>query len=239
MPTKKRNQPVLITDLRPVVKRPSRSQRIKRLVKKNQQLLIIILALLVVVVAIYWAVTQQHAGSGQNNLNDVVSKVGKLILLPKDENPTLATVEDKTKLKDKFLAANAENGDRVLIYAKNHLVIIYRPSINKIAAVGAVSSDPALAEARGATLTVLNGDNDAAKTQLIIDKIKAAYPDIKIINGGDSNRKDFPYTIVIDNTNQKDNLLLKLVNVVSGKRGIQPPTEVRATTDFLIIVGKD
>ena len=208
--------------------------------KYRQALLTLaVIILLVLLSFILWHKLHPGVQTDQQKLQAVTSKVGKLMLLPTDENPTLATVTDKSKLTDKFLAAKAENGDRILIYAKNHTVIIYRPGINKIAAVGTVSGDPAFAEAQGATLTVLDSTNSPAKTQKIIDEVKAAYPDIKISNGGKTNRQDFPYTIVIDNTDQKNDLRAALMKAVPGKQGFQPPTENQPTTDLTIIVGQD
>src|SRR5579859_3613649 len=61
-----------------------------------------------------------------------IAQVGKLIELPSDEQPTVATITDANKLKDQAFFKNAQNGDKVLIYQKAKKGIIYRPSINKI-----------------------------------------------------------------------------------------------------------
>lgn len=71
--------------------------------------------------------------------NQLVVQVGKLIELPKDENPTIATVSDINKLKDQVFFAQAKNGDRVLIYGNAKKVILYRPSINKLINVGPIN----------------------------------------------------------------------------------------------------
>ena len=227
--------PNLITDLRPAARKTPPA---KRFVKKYAKLLITILVI-VAVIGAAWLISAKRTSSRQTGLNHVVVRVGRLMLLPNDEQPTLATVTDKTKLTDKFLAAKAVNGDEVLIYTKNQLVIIYRPSINKIAAVGTVSVDPALAEAKDATLTVEDGSNNPQKTQAIIQKIRAAYPEIKVTDGGQASRQDLPETIVIDNSNTKDNLMFALIKVVSGKQGVLPLGVTNASTDLLVIVGKD
>ncbi len=72
-------------------------------------------------------------------LQETLEKVGKLILLPSDESPTLATVTDAEKLKTQAFFTNTKNGDKVLIYTKNKLAILYDPIGNKIVAVGTVN----------------------------------------------------------------------------------------------------
>lgn len=72
----------------------------------------------------------------------MTEKVGKLIALPADETPTIATVEDKTKLADQAFFSAAENGDKLLIYTKAQKAIVYRPSTNQIINVGPISIDP-------------------------------------------------------------------------------------------------
>ena len=62
----------------------------------------------------------------------LIEKVGKLIALPTDESPTIATVSDKAKLQDQAFFAKAENADKVLIYTNQKKAILYRPSLHKI-----------------------------------------------------------------------------------------------------------
>jgi len=62
----------------------------------------------------------------------LVDKVGQLVVLPVGETPTIATVADKEKLKDSPLLARAEAGDKVLVYTKSLLMVLYRPSVNKV-----------------------------------------------------------------------------------------------------------
>ncbi len=62
----------------------------------------------------------------------LVEKVGQLITLPSDEQPTIATVTDLDALKDQPFFTNAAVGDKVLIYTNASKAILYRPSENKI-----------------------------------------------------------------------------------------------------------
>jgi hypothetical protein len=231
--------PELITDLRPIARnQPYHKKIISKLQSGSRLKKNVLLALIVAVGLITFFLSRGH-GHSKNDLDFTKSRVGKLMILPKDEQPTLATVEDKAKLKDKFLISKAETGDKILIYTKNHIVVIYRPSINKVAAVGTVNSDPALAEAQNTSLTILDSTNNPSKTQEIIDKIKAAYPKLKITDGGKTNRQNFPYTIVIDEADQKPELRDALIKAAGGKRGFQPSSEDSPATDFLVIVGQD
>ena len=62
---------------------------------------------------------------------DLISKVGRLYLLPQ-EDPTVATVSDPKALGNQTLFASSQKGDKVLIFANAGKVILYRPSIDKI-----------------------------------------------------------------------------------------------------------
>jgi hypothetical protein len=63
---------------------------------------------------------------------ELITKVGKLIILPIDEDPTVATVSDLNKLQGQPFFAKAQLGDKVLIYTKAKKAILYRPSSNQI-----------------------------------------------------------------------------------------------------------
>lgn len=73
----------------------------------------------------------------------LIDSMSELIALPQADiangEPTLATVQDKDKLRDQEFFANAENGDKVLIYAKAKKAFLYRPSTNKVINVAPVT----------------------------------------------------------------------------------------------------
>ena len=62
----------------------------------------------------------------------LVEQVGKLISLPQDETPTIATVSDLSKLQGQPFFAKAQVGDKVLIYQIDGKAILFRPTENKI-----------------------------------------------------------------------------------------------------------
>lgn len=73
----------------------------------------------------------------QEEKDNIVEKVGKLMELP-EENPLLATVTDKEKLKEQYFFSKAQNGDVVMVYSDSKKAILYRPSTNKIIEVSSL-----------------------------------------------------------------------------------------------------
>jgi hypothetical protein len=69
----------------------------------------------------------------------LVKRVGKMILLPKDEEPTIASVTDKEKLKGQQFFVNAEIGDKMILYLNNRKAILFRPSNGMIIEVSTVN----------------------------------------------------------------------------------------------------
>ena len=67
----------------------------------------------------------------------LAEKVGKLMLLPKDEIPTVARVSDPEALRDQAFFAEAKVGDVLLIYSEK--AILYDPVANKIITVANVN----------------------------------------------------------------------------------------------------
>src|SRR6266700_982129 len=94
----------------------------------SQSLLIIIgLAIVLVAavgIAVYFYLQYQRTQDQLNKTTQsneqaaLISEVGKLIVLPTGEQPTVATVSDLNRLKGQSFFAHARNGEKVLIYTK-------------------------------------------------------------------------------------------------------------------------
>lgn len=82
----------------------------------------------------------------QKQADDLITRVSKLLELPKGEEPTVASVDDAAAAKaQSAFFTNAQNGDKVLIYVKAGEAILYRPSTNKIILVAPLTFDSAAA----------------------------------------------------------------------------------------------
>lgn len=91
--------------------------------------------------------TNPNAAS-QAEVKSLVSKVGRLMILPTSETPTIATVSDPEALKDQTFFVDAKKGDKVLIYSNAKKAILYDPKADKI-----VNIAPLNAEAPAPTTT--------------------------------------------------------------------------------------
>lgn len=115
----------------------------------RQNIAVSVLALLLVVSVGVGAYFYQKAAAdpqkiAQNELQETISAVGKLIVLPTDETPTMATVSDPAKLSSQPFFAHAKVGDKVLVYTKAGKAILYNPSSNKIVEVAPVNTGSGL-----------------------------------------------------------------------------------------------
>lgn len=84
--------------------------------------------------------SQDPAELSAREISSISAKISKLIILPSDEEPTLATVSDPEKLRSQPFFANAKAGFKVLVYAKAQKAILYDPYSNRIVEVAPINS---------------------------------------------------------------------------------------------------
>nr|MBP9728103.1 hypothetical protein [Candidatus Moranbacteria bacterium] len=76
----------------------------------------------------YYQYTHTAQVAEAREIRELATKIGKVIALPEQEVPTLATVTNKDKLDSQPFFQKAENGDKILIYATAGQVVLFRPS---------------------------------------------------------------------------------------------------------------
>jgi hypothetical protein len=84
-----------------------------------------------------------NPAASSEGVKNVIAAVRKLVVLPADQTPTVATVQDVEKLRGQSFFAQAKNGDKVLVYNAEKEAILYRPSTNQIVTIAPVSVDTA------------------------------------------------------------------------------------------------
>ncbi|MEK7662048.1 MAG: hypothetical protein AAB355_00920 [Patescibacteria group bacterium] len=77
----------------------------------------------------------------QKETERLLKKVSRLMALPEEEMPTIATVTDPEKLKEQQFFSNAKLGDKVLIFTGAKKAILYDESANKILGVASINTD--------------------------------------------------------------------------------------------------
>ena len=112
----------------------------------NKKLLISLIALVLILILTFVFYLYKVGFIGQSKeeallkeTNNLVSKVSKLMILPENETPTIATITDPDRLIDQKFFANSKKGDKVLVFPVSQKAILYRPDINKIVEVAPIN----------------------------------------------------------------------------------------------------
>lgn len=104
---------------------------------KIKQKIMVVVVLIAVALAGYfyyelYKLRQNPQAQAEQEVKDLTAKVGRLVVLPSNETPTIATVSDPEALKDQPFFAQAVKGDKVLIYAQAKKAYLYSVTLNKI-----------------------------------------------------------------------------------------------------------
>ncbi len=193
------------------------------------------------------------AAASQNEVQMLVGTVGKLIELPNEE-PTVATISDVSKLEGQKFFANAKNGDKVLIFQNAKKAVLYRPSVNKIIEVGPVNIGATLAPSAGATksgtvsptleaktkIALYNGTNTPGLTKSVEKKLGDAKEPFTVVAKENAEKADYEETIVIDLSGTHAAAATRLAKALSGKVSSFPAGEVKPKeAQLLVILGAD
>ena len=197
----------------------------------------------------------------QKDVDTTVAAVSKLMVLPSEEIPSVATVLDKDKLKDQPFFGGVENGDKLLVFGKAMQAIIYRPSSNKIIKVGPIfindttqnelsNNDVTTTEqivapqseevvaSSSLKMAYYNGTaikNLSAQTEGIV---KLNFPSYETVVLSNANKQDYQQSIVVDLSGQHTNEVEELSKLLNAQVQSLPDGEKKPDADILIISGK-
>lgn len=182
-----------------------------------------------------------------DSAKELEEQVGKHMSLPK-EVPSIARVSDKAALAGQDFFKNAQNGDKVLIYKKSKLAVLYRPSTDKIINVApiAVDGDVAgsnIASPSAAPVTkpvvaaVYNATKTAGHAKVVGAKITAANPSIKLGTLGNT-KGDYAEILVVQLTKEGKEAAAKVARDLGGRTAPMPKGEATPEADLLVIAGE-
>jgi hypothetical protein len=188
----------------------------------------------------------------------LITQVGKLIELPKEE-PTIASISDKEKLKNQSFFENANNGDKVLIFTKAKKAILYRPSINKIIEVSKINLE-ASSSATSIVPTKITEQPLSTTTPKVENKIKLVIHNGTKIKGlatkkGDlitekannfevidigNTVEDYNFNMIVNLKKVSNSVIQQLNKIIPAKVVTLPKGETAPIdADLLLIVGKE
>lgn len=181
----------------------------------------------------------------EEEIKNIVEKVGRLIELPSSEIPTVATVSNKEKLKEQLFFNKSENGDKVLIFTQAKKAILYRPKTNKIIEVSPINLEPSQTPpvsvpAEIVKIAIYNGTYIAGQTKKAEAGILAKFTNMKIVTKEDAVKKDYQKTIIVDLSGNFNIQAGQLAQLLKGEIASQSPQgEKKPAADILVILGTD
>lgn len=242
---------------------------------KNWKIVTVIIALLGIV-ALYFilpsgdvldpnAIINQTPEEAQKEIDEVLSKLSKLMLLPTDEQPVLATVTDvETLVTQQAFFQGAQNGDKLLMYTKNLKAIIYSPSRNIVINVGPIQANGSIAETLATTnentqanqvnqinqenveqvvatpmIAYFNGTEIAGLSSQTEKVVLARFPDFKTATLSNAAKSNYTTTTVVvlnQNFSNEANQIGSLLN--ANVTNVLPEGETSPQADIVIIVGQ-
>src|SRR3989339_468579 len=230
--------------------------------KKGSGLLVFLLTIMVFVglfgsIYFYYKYNQVKNNPevvSQKEVNDVVKSVSKLMILPSEEVPSVATVLDKEKLSNQPFFSNVENGDKLLIFPKAMQAIIYRPGSNKIIKVGPIflnedgetvedsTTKPeevvVVPQPENIKIAYYNGTSIVNLSAQTESMVKVAYPTYQTAVVTNATKNDYKENIIIDLSGKYSNEVTEISKLINAKVQTLPDGEIKPDADILIILGK-
>ncbi|MFH1896072.1 MAG: LytR C-terminal domain-containing protein [bacterium] len=202
----------------------------------------------------YQELAKSPAVQSQKDFDSTLTDVGKLIQLPTDEQPSVATITDVEKLREtEPFFEKAEDGDKLIAYSKALKAILYRPGINKIIDVVplVINNEESLEglggeegaqgpEAQNAlSVAIYNGTGNPGLGQLAKTSVEATEESpFSIDSVVNAAKASYTTPIIVDISGQYTNEALSLADLFSGNvAGSVPDGEIIPNTDLLVILG--
>ena len=209
----------------------------------------LMLLILAVGAAVFFYIQYQNATENKaaKEVATITKELAKIMILPKNETPTIATIADKEKLKDQPFFKNAQNGDKVVVFTNSQKAIIYRPSTKQIVDVGPIqlnqptgnaATEPAPSQAQQALrIAYLNGTTKTGLAATVEAAIQKQYPESITASKSTANKQNYTKTLIVDISGSNAPTVQAIARLLNGTVGTLPQGEVRPQADILVIAG--
>lgn len=199
--------------------------------------------------------SKTYATDPKAEIADLLREISRSMELPSTVEPSLATVSDASKLKNQILFTNAQNGDKLLIFADVKKAILYRPSTKKIIDVALLSA-PATQSAtqqpsvsitnktglpQQAKFYLLNGTQTVGLTKSYEKVLVSKVPGATVVDRDNAKNQATKQTLLVDVSGKNSDAARAVGAALSVTLGTLPPGEATppAGVDFVLIVGED
>ncbi len=181
--------------------------------------------------------------AAKEEIQQIISQVGKLVLVPDGEQPTLATVSDKEKLQDQPFFSQAENGDRVLVYTNAKKAILYRPSINRVIGMAPLNPGDAAGTATDSgqlqryTAAIYNGSSTPGVAGKLEKVLTRKWGQVGVVQKKNAAKTTYEKTLVVPVREHAAPMAQEMAEFLDGSVSTIPAAEVPPDADILIIIG--
>ena len=114
--------------------------------KQKKVMLLIVAGVIILLLSIigllgwkYYEVSKSQKENPSAVSDKIIKQVSSIYLLPPNEVPTVAVIQDKNKLGNQEFFKDARDGDYLLLYSKSQLALVYRESARKLITVGSLN----------------------------------------------------------------------------------------------------
>lgn len=218
------------------------------------QNILIALSSIVIIIAVLLFLKYQSTQLELNKLksdprltNEILVEIGKLIFLPDNETPTIATVTEVEKLRiNQPFFNSAKNGDKIIVYTKK--AILYDPVAKKIIDVTAINPGSPSAQTQSSSptpnvsykFTILNGTPTSGLGLKYENILKKLIPNAVVVDKDFAKKNSYPKTILVDISKKYSDEASQISQTLNVPLESLPGDETKPTnTDFLIILGSD
>jgi hypothetical protein len=195
-------------------------------------------------------IEEKQKVEGETDLERLVNRVAQMIEINRNEDPTIATVQDPALLKNgqPEFYKEAETGDRLLVWSDK--AVLYSTKKDKLLSVMMIADQPSSTsdtaesevvstiEAENPTINVKNGTltgGMAGKMRTLLTS-----KDIPVASIGDAKLKNYEKTVIVQVTDKEMPASLKALKDATGAEVSEPRDgETGLLGDFVVIVGND
>lgn len=178
----------------------------------------------------------------EKETTEIVAQLSKIMQVP-SEKPVIATVKDKDALKaQQTFFAQAENGDKLVVFQTARKAILYRPSSGKIIESGPLLVSPenqgtGQQQVQSVKVVLYNGTKQAGLAKTVEENLKKAAGPLVQTSVDTAKSTNYTETLVVDLTGKNTQSVDEVAKFLNGKVGTLPQGEVKPDADILVIVG--